>query len=68
MESLARIQQDVYENWDRYWAQATPVDIGTENNWFALRENLPIEPPLGLGETTYEYIKSWLIGSDQSYS
>ena len=45
MESLARIQQDVYENWDRYWAQATLVDIGTKNDWFVLTEgeNLPAD-------------------------
>jgi len=43
MESPARIQQDIFENWDCYWAQATLVDIGTENDWFALRDNLPTE-------------------------
>ena len=41
MESPARIQQVVLQNWDCYWALATPVDIGVENEWFALRDNLP---------------------------
>ena len=43
MESPARIQQDVFENWDSYWAQATNVFLGGENDWFALRENIPAE-------------------------
>ena len=43
LESPAKIQQEVRQNWDLYWAQATPVEIGTENEWFALTETIPAE-------------------------
>ena len=41
IESPAQIQKDIFQNWNRYWAQATPVDVGTKNEWFVLTENLP---------------------------
>ena len=41
LESPAKIQQEVLQNWDRYWEQATPVDIGTINEWFAITDDVP---------------------------
>ena len=39
-----KIQQEVLENWDRYWAQATSVDIEVRNDWFVVTRSILIQP------------------------